>query len=358
MNRNETVEILTALDAVAGVSGYEDAVGDTMASLLNGCGLQETRDTLGNRFFIKEGRRTDFRVMLSAHLDEVGFLVSDIDDDGYVTLLPVGLIDARLLPGQVLLVDTTQGPVAGVTGFAAAPHEHKGETLPAVTMADIRLDVGARSRAQAMGMGISPGDPAVCDRGSRMLGRNTFSGRAVDNRAGCAAMILTLRRLRETAPQATIIACGSVQEELGVKGVRAAAASIRPDIAITFDVCFASMSDSPTYGRARALPGRGPAIQAYDWSPMSLLGNMVPRRLRERLCAVAQSHRIPHQIEVTLNGGTDAAEIALSNLGVLSGAINIPCRYMHSAVGTVDVRDVYNASSIAAAFLRETDAPF
>ena len=350
MNKQQMIELLTDLDAVPGISGYEQDISARIAGHLDGYVDESYNDVLGNLILVKKGKDPDYKVMLSAHMDEIGFMVSDITDNGYIILLPVGFHDARMLLNQVLTVHTRRGGVQGVTGAGAPPHVLKGKEPAAFTFADIRLDIGAYSRAEAEEMGVAIGDTVTNRRGSRVMG-NVFCGNAVDNRVGCAVMIAAMQALKDIQTDATIYACASVQEELGVKGAQVLAHAIRPTVSIALDVCFGALDDTIDHNGTRAFLGKGPAIQLYDWSPGSLLGHMVPPKLKDRMIATAQKEGIPYQLEVTLNGGTDAAEIALAGNGALSGCVNVPNRYVHSAVGTVDIQDCIHAAKLVEQFL-------
>ena len=360
MDRTETAALLARLDAVRGLSGREEAVGEAIGKEMEGLFDEAGHDRLGNRLFTRRGRRGGPTVLLAAHMDEIGFLVSGIDEGGFVHFVPVGFHDERLLQNQMLRIDTASGAVYGVTGAGDPPYEHKGEHPETPRMGEIVLDIGARSREEAEAMGVCPGDPVLNAREGRLLGKRVFTGRAVDNRAGCAAMIGAMRLLAEAQLPATVVACASVQEDLGAKGIGAVGARVKPDIALALDVCPAVTDGripggSIPHTRARIVQGGGPAVQIYDWSPGSLLGHAVSPRLYGRLLNTARRRRIPHQAEVTLDCGTDAAVLAPA--GVLAGGISIPCRYLHSAAGTVDIGDVYYAAVLTAEFIKSLSDP-
>lgn len=356
MNQNEIYRLLHSLNGISGVSGSEQAVGEEIARHLTGCVDWMYEDALGNRFFVKKGRQ-NHAVLLTAHMDEIGFLVCGVNEDGTIRMLPVGFHDARLLKNQVMSIFTKSGEIVGVTGAGTPPHEQKTKTPPDFTLEDLVLDIGAKNREEALKMGVEIGNTISGTRGGIRLGQRLYCGRAVDNRAGCAAMIAAMKLLKERETQATVIACATVQEEIGAKGARAAGGALQPDLALSLDVCFAAEHGSGEQNRAYCRLGGGPAITLYDWSPGSLMGNIVPRRLYEALLETAARHGIPCQTEVTLDCGTDACELAVSGRGILTGGINIPCRYMHSAVGTVDLADIENTARLAAGFIGELEKP-
>jgi putative aminopeptidase FrvX len=348
---SEVLSLLTDLDGVTGVSGFEGAVGDKIAGYMKDYTDISARDALGNRIFIKKGKNADFKLMLSAHMDQIGFIVRDIDDDGYIYFLPVGMHDPRLLVNQVMTIYTKKGEIPGVIG-AKPVHQNKG-AAEVLTISDLKIDIGAISRAETEDMGVAVGDVIVNSRGCRTLNNKLFSGTAVDNRSGCAAMILAMNLLDGVKTDATVYCCASVQEEVGIRGAKVAAASIKPDVALCVDVCFASTDDSIAPNNNRVFQGKGPAIQLYDWNPDTFLGNITSIKMKDALVHAAGSSGVPYQLITVLYSGTDAAEMSLSNSGVLTGGIGIPNRYMHSALGTVHIDDVRGAAMLIAEYIKE-----
>ena len=351
MSREETKQILSELHEVSGVSGREYKVGEKMKELLSGCYDELTVDALGNYIFKKKGITGKKKIMLSAHMDEIGFIVSDIWDNGYVSFLPVGMHQPCLILNQVLTVHTQNGEVEGVIGM---PPVHQGQrSYDSVTYKDLKLDVRTKTKKETEALGIRPGDVITNERGYRILNDRVFSGKAVDNRAGCTAAIEVMKNLKDVAHDADIYCCGSVLEEMGVKGAGPAAESIKPDIAICFDVCFGATGKEMDGNNRRNYLGEGPAIMLYDWNNTSCLGNIVPTELSDALISTANEKEIPYQIGVTLNCGTDAALISLSGTGVKTAGIGIPNRYMHSVIGTVDLEDINNAGKLVAAYIQK-----
>lgn len=349
MDRMETKEIMSRLHEVSGVSGREKLVGEQMKKLLEGCYDEFFIDALGNYFFVKRGKGKK-KIMLSAHMDEIGFLVSDIWDDGYVSFVPVGMHETCLILNQVLTIHTKTGQIEGVIGM---PPVHQGKhDYGALSYKELRLDVGTKTREETEKLGICPGDMITNERGFRILNQHVFSGKAVDNRAGCTAAIGVMRLLRDVETEYDIYCCGSVMEEMGVKGSGPAAELIKPDIAICFDVCFGATGKEMDANNRRNYLGDGPVIMLYDWNNSSCLGNIVPEDLARELTETADKESIRYQMGVTMNCGTDAAVISLSGTGVKTAGIGIPNRYMHSAVGTVDLDDICNASCLVAKWIQ------
>lgn len=351
----EIISLLADLDGVTGVSGFEGDVGNAITEHIKDYVDECKSDALGNRFFIKKGKNPSYKIMLSAHMDQIGFMVRDIDDDGFVYFLPVGMHDPRLLVNQVMTIHTKNGDIEGVVG-AKPIHQNKGAVGGAVTISELKIDIGAASREEALAMGVCVGDIIVNSRGYRVLNKKLFSGTAVDNRSGCAAMILAMKLLKDIKTDATVYCCASVQEEVGIRGAKVAAAAIKPDVALCVDVCFASTDNEIAPNNNRVFQGKGPAIQLYDWNPDTFLGNITSLCMKDALVNAAEKSETPYQFVAALYCGTDAAEMSLSNGGVLTGGIGIPNRYMHSALGTVHIDDVKGAAMLIAEYIKSLKA--
>lgn len=351
LNDNEVISLLADLDGVMGVSGFEENIGNKIAGYMEEYTDVSEKDALGNRFFIKKGKNPDFKLMISAHMDQIGFMVRDIDQDGFVYFMPVGMHDPRLLVNQVMTIHTKKGEIQGVVG-AKPIHQNKGAVAEAVTISELKIDIGATSYDEAEKKGVCVGDIIVNNRGWRLLNEKLFSGTAVDNRSGCTAMILAMKLLKGIETEATVVCCASVQEEVGIRGAKVAAAAIKPDASLCVDVCFASAGNDIAPNNNRVFQGKGPAIQLYDWNPDTFLGNITSMKMKDDLVRAAEAANIPYQFVSALYGGTDAAEMSLSNGGVLTGGIGIPNRYMHSALGTVHIDDVKGAAMMIAEFIK------
>lgn len=349
MKNEEIIELLTALHDVPGISGHERNVGRKLEEMLKGCFDESFTDTLGNYFYVKKGKAGKKRILVCAHMDEIGFLVSDIWEDGYVSILPVGMHNINLLRNQAMSIYTAKGEVKGIIG---APPVHRGEDYTNLTYQDLLLDVGTNTRDETEKLGICPGDMVTNERKYRVLNKKIFSGVAVDNRSGCVAMAAAMRLLREVETEATVYFCGTVMEEMGVKGAAPAALKVKPDMAVCLDVCFGAVHDKMDENNRRNYVGKGPVIMLYDWNDKSCLGNIVPKQIKDALILSAVKEDIPYQLGVTMNCGTDAALVSLSGTGVLTGGIGIPNRYMHTAVGTVSIDDVRRAGELLAAFIK------
>ena len=239
------LDLMLKLDAARGISGYEEEVAELMQAELAPLSDEQTRDPLGNHYFTQaRSRRARPVLMLCAHMDELGFLVQHIEDEGFLRLAPVGYHDDRMLTDQVLEVQGANGPVIGVVGTKPAHVVTAEERAKAIPLHEMFLDLGTSSREETEALGVRVGDPVTFVRtGMPLNGTRVFTGKAVDDRSGCAVMIETMRRLAERDIAATVVAVASVQEELGLRGAGPAAFRVQPDVAIALDVTLAG--DTP-----------------------------------------------------------------------------------------------------------------
>ena len=350
------LDLLAALDAAVGVSGDERLVADVVTRELDGHYDEHDTDALGNHFFTRRGGDGAPTVMLCAHMDELGFIVQHIEDEGFVRIAPVGYHDPRMVIDQDLAIHGTKGAVAGITGAKPAHVLPPDEAKQAIPMDQLHVDVGTTSRAETEALGVRVGDLATFARtGLALNDTKVFSGKAVDDRAGCAVMIEAMRRLGDS-PAATVVGVAAVQEELGIRGAGPAALRVKPDVALAIDVTLCGDTPGVEYARLPIKLGAGPAIKYFDWAPAAGYGTAVPRRLTDRLERAAEGAGIEYQREVLLGGATDAYGIQLSGTGVLTGCISVPSRYIHSAVGCVHLDDVDKAADLIVAFIADIGA--
>lgn len=352
---NHAAALLAEFDAINGISGHEAAVAERLKTHLAPLTDTQERDGLGNCVCLKKGRPGAKTVVLTAHMDEIGFLVCDADERGFVTLVPVGMHNPAMLTNQVYSIHTRRnGTVYGVVAGGKPVHLAGGQAAP-LSIGDLRLDVGASSREEVFAKGIRIGDAVNIEKPSRMLSETLFCGKAVDNRSGVAALILAMELLKDEALDVSVYACGTVQEEIGIKGARTLMQHIRADYCVTVDVGFADENGELNPNVTRITMGKGASVQLYDWCPDNFLGIISPAEVTNRLEDAALHAGVPCQTHVNINGGTDAGEMSLSNGGIPTGSISLPERYMHTTVGIVDVRDVISAAAMMAQFCIDLD---
>ncbi|RNB81241.1 M42 family peptidase [Brevibacillus fluminis] len=345
-------QMLVELDAIHGVSGDEERVAAYLKEQLTAHVDETYADSLGNHFFVKKGSDPELKLMLCAHMDEIGFIVNYIDERGFVSFLPVGDHDSRMVINQVLSIQTEQGVVHGITGGKPAHIVTEAEARQSIPLEDLFLDVGSRSREETLALGVRAGDYITFSRTGQFLnGSKVYSGKSVDNRSGCAVLAEVMKRLADREIVPTVYAVAAVQEEVGLRGAGVAAFSIQPDVALAIDV---GLAGGTPHIEEKTLPmvfGGGPGILLFDWVPGTSAGNNVPKRLTRRLAQVAENSGIPYQQGAILNGVTDAYSISIAGKGTLTGCVCIPSRYIHSATGYVHLDDMEYTVQLIIAFI-------
>jgi len=337
-------ENLEQLSNACGVTGREEEVRNLMIKLMKPYVDKITVDNFDNVIAVKKGKKGFPKVMLAAHMDEIGLMVKTINKEGFLQFAKMGGIDDRILLAQKVIVYTKKGPLHGIIG-SKPPHIQKEEERKKIVAYDeLFIDIGAESREDANSMGATVGDPIGFDVKYVQIGKDTIIGKAFDNRAGCAVMIETLSQLEKT--ECTIFAVGTVQEEVGLRGAGTAAFSVDPDVALALDVTVAGDVPGVREFDTSVKMGKGPALTVSD---SGLIANpKVLRWLRE----VAENAKIPYQLETGLLGTTDAARISLTRQGVPSGTICIGTRYIHSPVSMMSLKDAENSAKLTAAAIR------
>lgn len=333
------VELLTELTDLIAPPGFEDEVNDWLLPRITPLVHTIERDPLGNVLVwlaAKDDPRP--RVMIDCHTDEVGFLVSHVDDKGFIEIRPLGGWDQRVVPASLITIATRKGRVTGSIG-TPPPHITKGGERSVIEIEDLRVDVGARTCAEAAELGIKVGDPAAIHYPTQALGApsgepEVLVGKAFDNRCGTAALVRLLERFKANpVPDVAVCASFSVAEEVGLRGARTAAYTLDPAFALALEGTVAADVPGVAEGKCPSKQGGGAAISIADRTLV------VPRRLVETAFEIAEQHGIPHQFKRPTSGGTDAGAIHLSRGGVPSMVISSPCRYIHSAVSTVRLED-------------------
>ncbi len=315
-------ELIKKLVECIGPSGFEHIVRDVIKDEIAPFVDEMHVDALGNLIARKGTRKeSGLRVMLSAHMDEIGIIATHIDENGFVRFTTVGGVFPRNCPGgRVRFMNGAQG----VIGTERAESADK-----AYTIEQLFIDVGASSRTDCP---VKVGDVAAFDRPMLDLG-NRLVAKAMDDRISVAAQIETLRRLKDTPHEVYFVF--SVQEEVGLRGATTAAYGVDPDVGIAVDITMTG--DTPRGTKMEVALGKGPAIKVRDGRMLS------DPRLVKLMVEAAEKAGIPYQMEVLEGGTTDASVIQLTRAGVPSGCVSIPCRYVHSPSEMVDIRDVEHA---------------
>lgn len=332
----ELTSVLSALTSATGVSGLERPAAETAARLLSPYAKQVSvtpRGSVIGRICEKPGTP---HLLLDAHIDEIGMMISRIEPDGMLRFLPVGGLDLRLLCGQPVTVHGTKE----IPAVVATP-KWDGDTPPALKEEELLLDAGFSDAAELTGI-VSVGDRATVDAPLLPLQHNRVSGHALDDRAGVAAILYALSLL-EDEPPCSLSVLFSSQEEVGLLGAQTDGFSLCPTHAIAVDVSFAETPDAP-----KAKCGKLESGGMIGFSP--ILDHALSRRLQR----LAEEENIPYQNEV-MGGrtGTNADTLSLLQGGVCCGLISIPLRYMHTSVELVSLSDLKAVGKLLAAAIRK-----
>ncbi len=338
------------LSNAQGVAGREDEARNTLVKLLKPNVDEVTVDRMENVVAVKKGKKNGLKVMLAAHMDEVGLMVKTITKEGFIQFSKMGGIDDRILLAQKVNILTDKAALPGIIG-AKPPHIQKEEERKKIVAFDeMFIDVGAANREDAKKMGVKIGDPIAFDAVYVKLGHDTVMGKAFDDRAGCAAMIETLKLLGDT--DCTVYAVGTVQEEVGLRGAATATFGVDPDFGIALDVTVAGDVPGVREFDTTVKMGKGPALSVSD------SGMITHPKMLRWLIDTANENKIEYQMETGLMGTTDAARMALTRAGVPSGTISIPARYIHSPIGMVSLKDIEDCAKLATAAVKKIQTKF
>ena len=343
-------EILVNLSEGTGVSGYEHGVADYLEQ---NCRWADEirRDKLGNLIMLKRAKPAVEhayrpKVMLAAHMDEIGLIITKIDDEGFLRFSTVGGIDQRVLLAQEVIVHgktDLPGVIGAKPPHAQAPEERNN----AVPMDELYIYVGYDSKDQLAEL-VGIGDLATINRKVVNLNGSLMAGKAMDDRAGVAVMLECLKALANMNHIADVYAVATVQEEVGVRGATTSTYGIVPDIGIALDV---GHGDMPGVAEHLTISlGNGPGIA---------MGPHVHPSLHKRLVQTAKDWNISYTLEPAVRpGGTDAFAIQITQAGIPTALLSLPLRYMHTAVETLDYDDVRKTARLLAQFISELDQEF
>lgn len=336
-------ELLKSLCELPGIAGREDAVRAFVQEQMRDLVDEISVDRMGNVIGVKNGSGGP-TVMVSAHMDEIGFLVKHIDDKGFLRLQPVGGFDPRVLPAQRVMVHGHKGDtLRGVLALQSKPiHLLDPSDMKAPKVDDIFVDVGLPGDEVKELVDI--GDMVVLDRTVERAG-NTVIGKALDDRLSVFVMLEALKALQGTQTNATIVAVASVQEEVGLRGARTSAFNADPDIGVALDVTLAMDIPGAAEQDAVSRLGDGVAIKIMDSSHIS------NHKLVQHVRQLARDNDVPHQMEILPRGGTDAGAMQLARGGAPVITLSLPTRYIHTVNEMCAVTDIEATIRLLAIYL-------
>jgi putative aminopeptidase FrvX len=311
-------------------SSHESAIREMIRGEVEAFADEIRVDALGNLILRKGTKgKNGKRIMLAAHMDEIGLIATHIDEKGFIRFTNIGgVLPHTMLSGRVRFANGTQG----VIGVEEYWHSDKFPSLR-----ECYIDIGATS---AKDCPIKVGDVAAFERPFLDLGKRLIA-KSMDDRIGCAVIIETLRSLKASPHELVFVF--TTQEEIGTRGATTSAFGIDPDIGLSVDVTLTG--DTPKHRHMAISLGKGPAVKVKD------AGMLADPHIVEWMCTTAEKRHIPYQREVLEGGTTDARAIQMARSGVPAGCLSIPCRYVHTPSEMVDYEDVQNSVKLLTALL-------
>jgi len=337
--------LLKALCETPGISGREQAIRARITQELEGLADRVYTDPMGNLIAVKKGQKAK-KVMVAAHMDEIGFIVSHIDDEGFIRFQPVGGFDPKTLTSQRVIVHGKQD-LLGVMGSKPIHIMTPEERNKPVPLHDYFIDLGL-PKAQVKAL-VSIGDP-ITRKGDLLDNGYTVNGKSMDNRVSVFILLEALRALKGQPVPYDIYAVFTVQEEVGLRGAATAASHIEPDfgfgldVTIAFDVPGANAQDMVTR------MGKGAAIKIMDGSVIC------DYRMVNYMKLVADRHAIPWQLEILPKGGTDTGNLQrFARKGVIAGAVSIPLRHIHQTIEMASKSDINHCIQLLKSSMTELE---
>ena len=334
---------LSTLVSISSPSGYEEGIVSYLKKeITEYSNLQIENDILGNLIVTKQGLSSR-KIMLIAHCDEIGLMVSYIEDSGYIRFTKIGGVDLRVLQGHKVKILHNNTEVCGVIGITPI-HMRKNGNNKELEESDLWIDIGCTKKTEVESK-VSIGDAIIIDSTFVEISNDIISGRGLDNKVGIVTLLTVLKSIYKIECDATISFVFSVQEEIGSRGAKTAAYFLSPDTCIAVDVAHAT--DYPTINKAKygdISLGKGPIIPfGSDFTPF----------IQNQLRQLAQHLNIEHQ-QVAMSGfsGTDVNVIQINKVGCKTGFISIPCRYMHTPIETISLADISKTSLILTEFCK------
>lgn len=354
------IELFRELTHASGLSGSEGEVREILRVALSGHVDAMEVDRMGNLLAIKEGTLADGpRLMLHAHLDEVGLMVSDIEEGGIVRFVKIGFVDDRVLPAHLVEIDTARGKVPGLIGRPSPRKLTPQEKEQPVPWAKLFIDIGSFSREETEARGVRIGDPVTFRPDFLEWENGVVVTKSCDDRIGLAILVEVMRRLAGETHEATVIAAALSQHEVGLKGAATAARQADPDIDIHVDIT-GNFPDDPSVA---AIMGGGPVVRLMEGFGAGVAfgeqkGVFCSRPVADLLMSTAEDKGIPFQVQLKPGIINDPVEIQPIGRGVHVGYVLVPARYNHSPYEMITWPDVERTVELLTAFCLAADADF
>ena len=350
MNIKSIKSLQEELSSLIGVSGHEDDVSNFILKLIEKENLADKAwiDPLGNVLAIKKGTNGKERILLDAHTDEIGFMVSHIEKKGFLRFVPIGGWDIRILLGQSVVIRSKVGELFhGIIGSKPPHLTSTDERKKPVKIPNMYIDIGMNSIDEVMNKNIFIGVTGTLFSPFVDFPNEMVCGKAFDDRTGVNVLLHIMRLLNEDPSfKDTVLFNFAVQEEIGGRGAITGAFNLKPTIALAIENTTAADVPGIRDAEIPAYIGKGPAITIADKSIIS------STKVNDRLVRNAEIDKIPYQFKKPMYGGTDAGKIHISREGVPSSVVSVPCRYIHSPTSLLKLDDILETIHLIDAFIR------
>ncbi|MGC9320256.1 MAG: M42 family metallopeptidase [Armatimonadota bacterium] len=348
--KQATIDLLRTLTETNGVPGFESRIAAIMRRHLEEI-AQISSDRLGSLIARVGGAAERPHIMLAGHMDEVGFMVKLITEEGFVRFSQLGGWWEQVLLAQRVVIETSRGPVTGLIGSKPPHLLDEDERKKVVERKNMFIDVGAKDREEATEtMGIRPGDPIVPWSPFEVLGDgDRLMAKAWDDRVGVALAIEALRALHDSDHPNTLFGVGTVQEEVGLRGAETSADAVDPDVGIVLETAIAGDVPGISDDESGVKLGEGVAIYMLE-------GSAIPNhRLRDLAIDLCEDRDLDYQLTVLERGGTDAGRIHMHSVGVPSIVLGVPTRHIHTHAGIISARDYETTLRLVCALCETLD---
>ncbi|MDR3049243.1 MAG: M42 family metallopeptidase [Elusimicrobiota bacterium] len=338
-----------------GISGYEENVAKIIADALEKTGTKVTIDAFGNVIGKKAAAgESKKKIMIAAHMDEIGMAVKYVNDKGYIYFIKIGGINDSILQGKIVQIINKNGEkITGIIG-AKPPHlMSEDERKVPVKYTNMFIDIGLSSKKEVLDK-IDIGDQIIFEPNAGILNGDFYYGKAADNRISCYAMIKIMEKLPKNL-DVDVYAVATAQEEVGLKGGKTSSFRINPDFALIIDTTVAGDMPGIDEKTSSLKLGKGAAITMIEASGR---GSMVPQKIRKFLIKTAQENKIAHQIDIIDAGMTDGAIIYTNREGILIGILSIPTRYIHAPTSVFNIKDVKSVIDLAVKTIEKAGGGF
>jgi endoglucanase len=340
--------LLKSLLISDGISGYEENISKLIISNLSKICDENKIDKFGNVVCsIGKGKK---KIMICAHMDEVGMIVKYINNKGYIFFSKIGGINDSILPGKIVNIINKKGQrITGIIG-TKPPHLMSSEEFKKpINYKNMFIDVGIYSKKNILKI-LDIGDQIIFEPKIGKLYNNVYYGKSVDNRIGCYALIKILEELKkEKNIGAKIYACATAQEEVGLKGAKVSSFEINPDFALILDTTIAGDTPGIEEKDSSLKIGNGVAITIIEASGR---GTIIPQKIRNFIIKTAQINKIPYQIDIINGGITDGAIIYMNRSGILTGILSIPTKYIHAPISVFNIKDINSTIKLAVKIIK------